>query len=50
MERRNAVEPISALQKRLIGQNLKIRNQNFQQRDDIIPNTFALEEKIDNMK
>ena len=43
MERRNENDPISAIQGRIIRQKLKI-NQTNQERDNILPDTFGLEE------
>ena len=45
MERKNADDPNSAIKKGIERQKLKTRNQISQQRDNIIPDTFALEEK-----
>ena len=46
MERRTDDEPVSAIQKRIERQNLIGRNQSNQQCDNILPDTFVLEESI----
>ena len=44
MERRNEAKPISNIQERIKRQKLKIRNEVNQQRDNIKPDTFGLDD------
>ena len=46
MEGKDDDEPVSAIQKKIRKQKIRIRNQTDQQHDKLVPDSFDLEENI----